>query len=125
MIGDAPVAATENLLTVSEKIRAFIVTAKVAATNGLTVAEFAELTVSLLRVVVAALDSIPGDGPGKKAWALEAVAQLFDALADKAVPTLAWPIWVIARPTVRSLVLMAAAGAIESLLPLVRKAAAT
>jgi hypothetical protein len=73
-------------------------------------------------VVVAALDSVPGDGPGKKEWALEAVGQLFDALADKVVPTMAWPVWVIAKPTVRSLVLMAAGGAIESLLPLVRKA---
>lgn len=122
MIAQAPVAASESLLTVSEKIRAFIATAKVAATNGLTVSEFAELTVGLLRVVVAALDSMPGDGPGKKAWALEAVGQLFDALADKCVPTVAWPVWVIAKPTVRSLVLMAAGGAIESLLPLVRKA---
>jgi hypothetical protein len=122
MIAQAPVAASESLLTVSEKIRAFIATAKVAATNGLTVSEFAELTVGLLRVVVAALDSMPGDGPGKKAWALEAVGQLFDALADKCVPMVAWPVWVIARPTVRSLVLMAAGGAIESLLPLVRKA---
>lgn len=123
MIGSAPIQAAEDLVTVSEKIRAFIATAKVAATNGITVGEFAELTVALLRVVVAALDSMPGDGPGKKAWALEAVAQLFDAVADKCVPTLAWPVWVIARPTVRSLVLLAAGGAIESLLPLVRKVA--
>lgn len=121
MIGAAPVAASENLLTVAEKIRAFLATAKVAATNGLTVSEFAELTVALLRVVVAALDSVPGDGPGKREWALEAVGQLFDAVADKVIPTVAWPIWVVAKPTVRSLVLMAAGGAIESLLPLIRK----
>jgi hypothetical protein len=44
-------------------------------------------------------------------------------VADKAVPTLAWPVWLIVRPTIRQLVLLAAAGAIESLLPLVRKAA--
>lgn len=123
MIGAAPVTATESLLTVSEKIRAFIATAKVAATNGLTVGEFAELTVALLRVVVAALDTIPGDGPGKKEWALEAVGQLFDAVVDQCIPTLAWPVWLVVRPAVRSLVLMAAGGAIESLLPLVRKVA--
>jgi hypothetical protein len=51
------------------------------------------------------------------------VGLLFDAVADKAVPTLAWPVWLIVRPTIRQLVLLAAAGAIESLLPLVRKAA--
>jgi hypothetical protein len=32
----------------------------------------------------------------------------------------AWPVWLIVRPTVRQLVLLAAAGAIESLLPVVR-----
>jgi hypothetical protein len=52
------------------------------------------------------------------------VAMLFDALADKAVPTMAWPIWLVVRGSVRSLVLMAAAGAIESMLPLIRRTVA-
>ena len=72
---------------------------------------------------MAALDSLPEGGAAKKAWALEAVGLLFDAVADRAVPTLAYPVWLIVRPTVRQLVLLATSGAIESLLPLVRKAA--
>jgi hypothetical protein len=53
---------------------------------------------------------------------LEAVASLFDALADKAVPVSAWPLWMLARPAVRSLVIALASGAVEQILPLVRLA---
>lgn len=121
MIASGPIAATQDLPSVADKIRAFIATAKERAAGGLTVAEFAELTVALLRVVMAAVDSMPEEGEQKKRWVLEAVGMLFDALADQCVPTLAWPIWLVVRGSVRSLVLMAAAGAIESMLPLIRR----
>lgn len=124
MISSAPVAASQDLPSVSDKIRAFIAKARERATDGLTVSEFSELTVALLRVVMAAVDSLPDDGEQKKRWVLEAVAMLFDALADKAVPTMAWPVWLVVRGSVRSLVLMAAAGAIESMLPLIRRTVA-
>lgn len=122
MISSAPITVASNLYTVADKIAAFIAAARSAAADGLTVSEFGELTVALLKTVMAALDSLPEEGAAKKAWALEAVGLLFDAVADKAVPLVLYPVWVIARPTIRQLVLLAAAGAIESLLPLVRKA---
>ena len=124
MISSAPVTATQDLPKVSDKIQAFVAKARERAADGLTVSEFAELTVALLRVVMAAVDSLPDDGEQKKKWVLDAVAMLFDALADKAVPTMAWPIWLVVRGSVRSLVLMAASGAIESLLPLIRRTVA-
>ena len=123
MISSAPITVAGNLYTVADKIAAFIATARSAAANGITVAEFGELTVALLKTLMAAIDSLPDDGAAKKAWCVDAVGLLFDAVADKAVPTLAWPVWLIVRPTVRQLVLLATSGAIESLLPLVRKAA--
>lgn len=123
MISTAPLTATKDLGTVAEKVRAFVTIAKAKAADGLTVSEFAELVTALLRVVVAAVDSLPDTNDEKKAWCLDAVAMLFDAVADKCVPTLAWPIWLVVRGSVRSLVLMAAAGAIESILPLVRMSA--
>jgi len=123
MISSAPITVASNLYTVADKIAAFIATARSAAANGITVAEFGELTVALLKTLMAAIDSLPDDGAAKKAWCVDAVGLLFDAVADQAVPTLAWPVWLIVRPTVRQLVLLAASGAIESLLPLVRKAA--
>jgi hypothetical protein len=124
MISSAPVTATQDLPKVSDKIQAFVAKARERAADGLTVSEFAELTVALLRVVMAAVDSLPDDGEQKKKWVLDAVAMLFDALADKAVPTMAWPIWLVVRGSVRSLVLMAASGAIESMLPLIRRTVA-
>jgi hypothetical protein len=123
MISTAPLIAANDLTNVKDKIDAFIAIAKMKARDGITVAEFGELTVALLRVVIAAADLLAVDGSRKKEIVLEAVAALFDAVADKAIPIVAWPVWLIVRPTVRQLVLLAAAGAIESLLPVVRIAA--
>jgi len=124
MISSAPIAATTDLFSLAEKVRAFVATAKSAAAGGVTVSEFAELTVSLLKIAMAAADAIPVDGADRKVFVLNAVGLLFDSVADKAIPIVAWPVWLIVRPAARQLLLLVASGAIESLLPLVRKAAA-
>lgn len=106
-----------------DKITTYIASAKVAAADGLTWSEFGELLLALLRLVVSALDSVATlSGWEKKAMAIDAVARLFDAVADYAVPVTLYPIWLVARPAVRSLVLALAGGVIEQLLPLVRLA---
>ena len=106
-----------------DKITTYIASAKVAAADGLTWSEFGELLLALLRLVVSALDSVATlSGKEKKFLALDAVARLFDAVADYAVPVTLYPIWLVARPAVRSLVLALAGGVIEQLLPLVRLA---
>lgn len=120
MITSAPVQATLDLANVRDKISAFITVARLKAQGGVTISEFAELAIALLRIVMQTIDEMPQSGVEKKALALDAVAMLFDAVADKCIPTLAYPVWIIVRPAVRSLVLLAADGAIESLLPLVR-----
>jgi hypothetical protein len=120
MITSAPVQATLDLANVRDKISAFITVARLKAQGGVTISEFAELAIALLRIVMQTIDEMPQSGVEKKALALDAVAMLFDAVADKCIPTLAYPVWLIVRPAVRSLVLLAADGAIESLLPLVR-----
>jgi hypothetical protein len=120
MISSAPITVAGNLYTVADKIAAFIATARSSAADGITVAEFGELVVALLKTVMAALDSLPEGGAAKKQWTLDAVGLLFDAVADKAVPMPLYPLWVLARPVVRSLVLAIASGAVEQLLPLVR-----
>jgi len=123
MISDAPVTVAENLDGgLLAKIHAFVEAAKSAAADGLTWAEFGDLMLALLRLAIAGLDVANGlSGAAKKALALEAVASLFDAVADRAVPPLAYPIWVLARPAVRALVLALASGAVEQVLPLVRR----
>ena len=101
----------------------FIAGARAKAAGGLTVAEFGSLTVEVIRLAVAGLDTISTlDGAAKKAWAIACVASLFDAVADSCVPMLAKPIWWIVRPEVRTLVLSAAGGALEQILKLTREA---
>ena len=120
MISTAPVQATQDLSVLGDKVSAFIAIAQLKARNGLTLSEFGELVVALLRVVMSTVDSLPAEGSEKKQWALDAVAALFDSLADGCVPVLAWPIWILVKPAARSILLLTVSGAIESLLPLVR-----
>jgi hypothetical protein len=105
-------------------VLALIAGARLKAAGGLTVSEFGSLTVEVIRLAVAGLDTINTlDGAAKKSWALSCVGTLFDAVADSCVPTLAWPVWFILRPAARTLVLSAAAGALEQILVLTRAAA--
>ena len=120
MISAFPVAAASTPSDIVDKVQAFITNAIAAASDGLTVSEFSELTVALLRVSMEAVDSVKGSGSDKKTWVLDAVAALFDAVADKMIPIVAWPVWVLVRGSVRSLVLLAASGAIEAILPVLR-----
>lgn len=117
----APAAAAASFDTLASKVSAFLAAAQSAAADGITWVEFGTLLLALLRIVVQALDDVATlSGPEKKELVLEAAAALFDTIADKAVPTAAWPLWILVRPAIRSLVLAIASGAIESLLPLVR-----
>lgn len=123
MISSASVAAATPQLGLLSKISAFVTTAKSAAADGITWVEFGDLMLALLRLVVSGLDSVSGmTGSEKKSLALEAVGSLFDAVADRAVPAALWPLWLISRPAVRSLVLALASGAVEQVLPLLRNA---
>lgn len=112
---------TPNQLEVA--VLDFIFSARIKAQGGLTVSEFGSLTVEVIRLAVAGLDTISTlDGPAKKSWALACVGNLFDAVADSCVPFAAKPIWWIVRPAVRTLVLSAAGGALEQILKLTREA---
>lgn len=120
MIADAPISAASKFTDVVNAARAYVATAKVAAADGLTWTEFGELLVALLRLSVQAADLLNVPGDQKKAVVMEAAAALFDAVADKAIPLVLWPLWIVARPSVRSLVLALASGAVEQILPMVR-----
>jgi hypothetical protein len=122
MITDAPTSAGLQFTDVVNAARAYIVTAKVAAKDGLTWSEFGELLMGLLRLTIHAADVLNVPGQQKKAVVMEAAAALFDALADRAVPVWVYPFWIAVRGPTRALVLAIASGAIEQLLPLVRSA---
>jgi hypothetical protein len=113
----------ENPMTPQEaltRITNLIDASKVAAADGLSVGEFSELAMNVVRTGVQLIDAIPVAGPEKKEWVLQAVGVLFDAVADKMVPMYLYPVWLLVRPGIRIIVLAAAGGAIESILPVVR-----
>jgi hypothetical protein len=120
-IVDGPVAVAARHPGLLARAAAFVLAARDAAANGLTWVEVGQLVLTLVRLLVQAYEGVRDmTGEQKKAAVLDAVAKLFDAVADKAVPTLAKPLWYVARPAVRSLVLSIADGAVEVVLPLVR-----
>ena len=122
-IATGPIKSAAAYTDIAAKVSAFLQAARNAAADGLTWREFGELLVALLRVSIDTLDHVRTiGGAEKKAIVLEAVASLFDLVADKAVPTAAYPLWFVARPAVRSLVLALASGAVEQVLPLLRAA---
>lgn len=121
MIAAAPLAAASPFLTFAEKVKAFLATAQSATADGLTWVEFGELMLALLRLSIYAVDTASGlSGREKKELVLEAIATLFDQVADRAVPVYLLPLWALSRPAIRSLVLALASGAVEQLLPMVR-----
>jgi hypothetical protein len=123
MITDAPISAASHFDDLARRVQAFIAAAQSASANGITWVEFGELMVALLRLAIHAADTLTGlSGQEKKAIVLEAVAALFDTVADKAIPAAMYPLWLIARGSVRALILALASGAVEILLPMVRSA---
>lgn len=122
MIADASIQAAARFTDVVAAARAYVLTARIAAADGITWAEFGELLTGLLRTLTKASELLTLPGEEKKAIVLTAAASLFDATADKCVSPWLWAFWVAIRPSVRSLVLAIAAGSMEQILPLVRSA---
>lgn len=118
-VTEAPLAAAGTVNQVAEKVRAYIESCQGLAADGVSISDFAQMVLGLLRVAVAAVDAFPLAGPAKKTWVLEAVAQLYDALAVAVASQLPWPLWILSRRTTRAIVLAAASGAVEFLLPMV------
>jgi hypothetical protein len=122
LISEPCVQVAAPLDGLAQKVRAFVTVARLKAENGLTVAEFGELFLALMRVAIEAADTLSAAGSQKKELVLDALTLLFDEVADKVVPIYLWPIWVVARPAVRAALIAAASGGIEVVLQLIRKA---
>jgi len=121
MIADKPINAAQWFDTVAGQVQAFILSARKASTAGISWSDFGELLVALLRMTIATVDTLQGlTGPEKKEIVVHAAGILFDNVASYAVPAWLVPIWFVARPAVRSLVVALAGGAVEILLPMVR-----
>jgi hypothetical protein len=113
--------ATDNVTTLAAQVSVFLATAHEEAKDGLNWSEFGRLLVQLLHLLVSGLDTVSTlTGPEKKQIALTAVASLFDQFADRCVPVVAYPAWLVVRPGTRTLILSLAAGAVEALLSITR-----
>jgi len=119
-ISDTPVLAAEEAATLNEKVAAYLSAAKLRASDGLTISEVCELTVSAMRIAIEAVDTLSVEGSEKKVIVLDLVAVIFENFADLVIPLPLKPVWWLVRPAFKSLALSLASGAIESLLPLVR-----
>lgn len=120
MYSDASAYVSQKLPTLGQKVRAFIAVAEVTAKGGLTFAEFGELFLALMRLSIETVDALDAAGSQKKELVLGALDELFEALADRAVPLYAYPLWVLFRPAVKAAVMASASGAVEIVLRLVR-----
>lgn len=119
-VSDTPVLAAEEASTLNQKVSAYISAAKLRASDGLTIAEVCELTVSAMRIAIGAVDALNVSGSEKKTIVLDLVRVLFEEFADLVIPLPLKPIWWLVRPAFKSLSLSLASGAIEALLPIVR-----
>jgi hypothetical protein len=115
-----PSVAASRLDDVASKIKAFIDTARADAVDGISIAEFFQLAMDLLRIVITGVDTLNVPGEERKSVVLDAAAQLFDAIADKCVPLALYPLWLAFRSPIRMIFIQSASGAIESLLPILR-----
>lgn len=106
----------------TDKIANYISAARLRASDGLTIAELATLTVDAMRLAIELLDHMQLPGTAKKHEVLRIVGFFFDEFADACIPAVAKPVWWVFRSAVRSLVMSLADGAVESILPLVRGA---
>lgn len=121
MYSEPCVVAAVPLDGITQKVRAFLTIASLKAQGGLTLAEFGELFLALMRLAIETVDTLDTAGPLKKELVLDALGELFDEVADKVVPIYMWPLWVIFKPAVRAILIAAASGAVEIVLQMVRK----
>ena len=119
-LASVPVAKADAESNLAAKVATYIREAVAQASDGITLVEAGHLLFALMTLAMQAADewrSQPGDM--RKAWVLDAVGRLYDAL----LPFMPLPVRVpIVSGVIRQVVLALASGAIEAWLPTVRAA---
>lgn len=101
---------TATLNDAVASINQWVASVRLAAAGGITVAELGSLLVQTLQLAIRVANLIPNDSDQRRELAVEAVAKIFDAVADRCVPMLLLPVWWIVRPAVRAAILASVAG---------------
>ena len=120
MISSRPLLIASEKTGLHDKVTAYIAAVREKVTGGLTVAELVELTIGAMRLAIAALDELDMAGEAKRQIVADLAASLFDEFGPLLVPAVLRPVWWIVSPTLRAVVIAAAAGAVDGLVPLVR-----
>lgn len=112
----------DTLDSIESQLAGYIAQVRADASDGLTWAEFGRMYTGLVAFLSKSLDAVNGmPGPEKHRFVVSAVGRLFDATADFIVTGWTAPLWMMCRGHVRKLFLALGSGAIETLLPIVRK----
>jgi len=120
------VISSQPLLIASEKrglhdrVTAYIAATREKAADGLTIAELVELTIGAMRLAIAAIDELDMAGDAKKQLVTDLAGNMWDEFGRLLLPAALRPAFWLLGPTLRSLVIALAAGAVDALLPLVR-----
>lgn len=121
-ISSEPLAVASEQTGLHGRVTAYILEIRKRVSDGLTIAELCELTISAMRLAIACVDELNLEGSHKKQIVTDLAASLFDEFSPLLVPSVLRPVWWVVKPPLRSLVLALAAGAVEGLIPLVRSA---
>lgn len=114
------IAKAETVPGLHQRVTSYVASVRAKVSDGLTVAEFCDLTLGGMRLAIACVDELSVDGPQKKQMVIDLAGSFFDEFGHLLVPPFLRPTWWLFSAAVRSLVLSLAAGAVEALLPLIR-----
>lgn len=107
------------------QIQAFVQQAQQLAADGLTLAEIGQLFVALITLAVEGATALSNSGVEKKAFVLEAVSYLYDAIAPMfPLPWFLQPFRRMLKEPVRQIVLAIADGIVEAIYSSVKNAPA-
>lgn len=102
------------------EVMEFLGSAREKARGGLTRDEFTVLRDELVVLTVHGLEGVTLAGPDKKSWVLSVVGLLVDAVGVSLLPAPLAFLWPVVGPFIRSRVVSATSGAIETALTALR-----
>ena len=120
MISSQPLLVASEKSGLHDRVTTYIAAVRQKAADGLTIAELVELTIGAMRLAIAAIDELDMAGDSKKQLVTELAGSIWDEFGRLLLPSTLRPAFWVIGPTLRSLVIALAAGAVDALLPLVR-----
>ncbi len=119
-ISEEPIKIAKDTEGLQQRVHVYINEFRTRVGDGLTLSELCEITLGGMRLAIAFADELDVGHEEKKNIVSKLAVSLFDEFGYLVLPLPLKPLWWIIKPTLRSLVMALAGGAVETLLPLVR-----